>query len=279
MLRPEGLLSAAMDAVSAACAEIRAGRSVPVRVNTKGDRDLVSEVDLAVERTVREFLARRTPQIGFLGEEEGSVDRSADPFWVLDPIDGTVNFVRGLPMCAVALALVHRGRPVLGVIDLPFLDQRYSAVAGGGAYRNGARLAVRPTEALSLAVVALGDFAVGADSPSKNRLRFEVATAAAAVALRVRMLGSAAIDLAWLAEGSLDASIVLSNKPWDVAAGVVIAREAGARVVDVDGSDHTMGSSATLAAPPSLIGELVTLVQRSAEIARNPSPSQGLDRR
>src|SRR2546426_201505 len=126
MLKPGVLLGAAIDAVSAAREEIRSGRPAPIRVDPKGDRDLVSEVDLAVERKLRGLLARRTPDIGFLGEEEGREDRSTEAFWVLDPIDGTVNFVRGLPLCAVALALIHRDRPVLGVIDLPFLDLRYS---------------------------------------------------------------------------------------------------------------------------------------------------------
>ena len=266
MLKPGVLLEAAIDAVSAAREEIRSGRPAPIRVDPKGARDLVSEVDLAVERKLRGLLARRTPDIGFLGEEEGREDRSTEAFWVLDPIDGTVNFVRGLPLCAVALALIHRDRPVLGVIDLPFLDLRYSAFADEGAHLNGRRLKVSSTAALSQAVVALGDFAVGPGFESKNRLRFEVATRVASVALRVRMLGSAAVDLAWLAEGRLDASILLSNRPWDVAAGVVIAREAGARVVDVDGSEHTLGSSATLAATPALIDQLVATVQRSIEV-------------
>jgi myo-inositol-1(or 4)-monophosphatase len=263
----DSLLSVAIEAIGAAGDYVRTHRFPAIPVDAKGDRDLVSAVDLAVERHLREFLRRRTPEIGFLGEEEGRTGHSPDLFWVLDPIDGTVNFVRGLPLCAVALALVSEGRPVLGVIDLPFLGSRYSAVTGGGAHLNGARLQVRSTDSLAEAVVALGDFAVGTGSDSRNRLRVAVAGRLASAALRVRMLGSAALDLAWLGEGLLDASIVLSNKPWDVAAGVVIAREAGARVVDMDGSDHVLNSSATLAAPPSLIDQLVELVQQSAEVA------------
>jgi myo-inositol-1(or 4)-monophosphatase len=259
------LLPVAIEAISAAGDHVRAHRFPAIPVDSKGDRDLVSAVDLAVERQVREFLRRRTPEIGFLGEEEGPAGRLPELFWVLDPIDGTVNFVRGLPLCAVALALVHEGQPLIGVIDLPFLGSRYSAVADDGARLNGGRLKVRSTDSLAQSVVALGDFAVGADSESKNRLRVEVAGRLASAAMRVRMLGSAALDLAWVGEGLLDASIVLSNKPWDVAAGVVIAREAGAKVVDLDGSDHDLRSSATLAAPPTLIEELVELVQRSAQ--------------
>jgi myo-inositol-1(or 4)-monophosphatase len=264
VLNLPSLLPVALDAIAAASDEIRKSYARPIAVDSKGDRDLVSAVDLSVEGRLRDFLGQRTPEIGFLGEEGGSAGRSADIAWVLDPIDGTVNFVRGLPLCAVALALVDRGRPVLGVIDLPFLGSRYSAMANEGAYLNDVRLVVRSTETLSEAMVAIGDFAVGPDSEKRNRLRLQVVSEVASVALRVRMLGSAALDLAWLAEGKLDATIVLSNKPWDVAAGVIIAREAGATVTDIDGSDHDLSSTATLAAPPALISEVLALVRRSA---------------
>src|SRR5262249_7364864 len=130
-----------------------------------------------------------------------------------------VNFVRNVPLCAVSLALTERGRPVLGVIELPFLGTRYHAMESGGAYANGQQLRVRSARPLNEAVVALGDFAVGATSEAKNRLRVEVARQLADRALRVRMVGCAAIDLAWVAEGKFDASISLSNKPWDMAAG------------------------------------------------------------
>src|SRR5207249_2849039 len=133
VLNPGSLLPVALEAVSLAGKEVRARPSHPIAAHSKGDRDLVSAIDLAVERHAREFLRRRTPEIGFLGEEEGTLGRSPDLFWVLDPIDGTVNFVRGLPLCAVALALVHERKPVIGVIDLPFFGSRYSAVVDEGA--------------------------------------------------------------------------------------------------------------------------------------------------
>jgi myo-inositol-1(or 4)-monophosphatase len=116
------------------------------------------------------------------------------------------------------------------------------------------------------AIVALGDFAVGESSEAKNQLRIEVVRRLADRALRVRMVGSAAIDLAWVAEGKLDASITLSNKPWDMAAGVVLAREAGALVVDEQGRDHTAVSRATLAAAPPLIDEITNLVRHCRSV-------------
>jgi Inositol monophosphatase family len=120
---------------------------------------------------------------------------------------------------------------------------------------------------------ALGDFAVGQDAQTKNKVRVEIARRMAATALRVRMLGSAAIDLAWVAEGRLDASITLSNNPWDMAAGVVVAREAGARVADLDGSDYRIGSRAVLAARPDLIDEVVSIVRDAGRVVTgSPTP-------
>ena len=185
---------------------------------------------------------------------------------MLDPIDGTVNFVHGLPLYAVSLALVVGRQPVLGVIDLPATGTRYHAVQGHGAHRNDQPLpTVEPPANLRSAVVAIGDYAVGDRAEEKNRARLAVTAQLAATALRVRMLGSAATDLAWLAEGHLDAAITLSNNPWDMSAGVVIARETGHRVVDDEGHEYGIRSSATIAAHPQLLPEILTLLQFAEE--------------
>lgn len=259
-MTPDALLPTAMKAVSIASEIMRT--SSPGALTPKGDRDIVSEVDLAIERRLRELLHGKTPDIGFLGEEDGPVG-DGDLVWALDPIDGTANFVREMPLCAVSLALLDRGHPVLGVIDLPFLGARYHATQGGGAFANDRRLQLGSARAIGDAIVAFGDFAVGVSSLERNRLRAEVAEQLANRVLRVRMLGSAAIDLAWLAEGKIDASITLLNQPWDMAAGVILAREAGAQVVDQEGMQHSADSRATLAAAPHLVGELVQLVRDS----------------
>jgi len=168
-----------------------------------------------------------------------------------------------LPLYAVSLALVQEDRPLLGIIDLPTLGQRYWAVQSQGAWLDGKRIQVSKRDRLTDAMVTIGDYAVGSNAAAKNRLRLNVTAELARRVLRIRMLGSAAIDLAWLAEGKNDACILLSNKPWDTAAGVVTAAEAGAQVVDLDGSKHTMRSKAAIAAVPSLIAEIVSLIRRS----------------
>jgi myo-inositol-1(or 4)-monophosphatase len=254
------LLPVAIDAVAVASAMLRDG--LPGVLTAKGDRDMASDLDFKIEREVRSFLQVKTPGIRFLGEEEG-VTGQGEMLWSLDPIDGTVNFLHGIPLCGVSLGLVHNKQPVLGVIELPYLDSRYTAVIGDGTFVNGHQANVSETEALAEAVVSIGDYAVGNNAERKNQLRLAVTHELASTVLRVRMNGSAATDLAWLAEGKLDASITLSNNPWDTSAGVIIAREAGARVVDRNGKDHTFDSAVTIACTPAIVPELIELVRRA----------------
>ncbi|MFI7095443.1 inositol monophosphatase family protein [Streptomyces lydicus] len=183
-------------------------------------------------------------------------------------MDGTANLVSGLPLCGVSLGLIERGTAVLGVIDLPFLQERYRAADGEGAYCAGQRIAPSPKTQLHDAIVAIGDYAVGDSAAERNLQRLEITRLLAARALRVRMLGSAAIDLAWVAAGRLDASIALSNHPWDMAAGVAIAREAGARVMAADGRPHEVASASTVTAAPGLAKEVLNLLRDSLKVAR-----------
>lgn len=267
------LLPVAVEAAALAAGLIRT--RAPGVLTAKGDRDLASEVDFAVEHVVRGFLAERTPEVDFLGEEEGHRSSGAEFTWVLDPVDGTVNFVRGIPLCAVSLALVHGDRPVLGVIELPFLGGRYTAVEGQGAFVDGRPLAARRARRLDDAVVAVGDYAVGPNAAVHNAPRLAVTARLAARVQRVRMLGTAAVDLAWVAEGRVDALVMLANNPWDTAAGVVLAREAGARVTDADGTDHTLTSQATIAAAGPVLDELLALLRDADPVRTGPDRPTG----
>ena len=232
----------------------------PGRVTSKGDRDMATEVDYEIEQRLRTLLRQRTPHIGFIGEEEGAVTGDSDLIWVLDPIDGTANFLHGIPLCGVSLGLLCQDRPVLGVIDLPLLVMRYSAVEGDGAVGPHGTLHHSATSRLSDAIVAVGDYAVGPDADERNARRLTITARLAATAQRVRMHGSVVVDLAWLAEGRIDAVIVLSNKPWDTTAGVIIAREAGAVVLDQSGARHSRSSTATIATSPGLVSQMIPLL-------------------
>ncbi|MFH8698998.1 inositol monophosphatase family protein [Streptomyces chartreusis] len=260
------LLEVASAAVDQATSLV--GRMAVGEVRAKGDRDMVSEIDLAVEEKVREFLSRETPELGFLGEEEGATVPVKELTWALDPVDGTANLVNGIPLCAVSLGLVSGNTSVLGVIDLPFLSKRFTAAQGLGAYADSLRLVASRTNDLSQAVIAIGDYAIGPSAQQRNKLRFAITRLLAERALRVRMVGSAAIDLAWVAAGKLDASIALSNHPWDMAAGTAIAREAGALVLDAYGEEHGLLSSATVAIGPELRQPVLELLSDARQLVQ-----------
>ncbi len=231
---PAELLPVALEAADRAMKRVQ--QQDPGVVTMKGDRDMTSEVDFAVENDLREFLAVETPEIDFLGEEYGGAAARDATAWVLDPVDGTANYLHGLPMYAVSLALVQAGHPTLGAVFLPYLRHRYWATEDGGAWCDGRQLSVSSTNRLDDAIVSIGDYAVGDDAVARNRTRFAVTEALAARVQRIRMLGSAAIDLCWVASGQLDACVLMGSHPWDVAAGTVIAREAGAHILDDQGS-------------------------------------------
>lgn len=233
----------------------------PGTITSKGDRDMATEVDFAVEESLRSFLREETPEIQFFGEESGSGRPDLqEAVWVLDPVDGTANYARGIPLSGVSLCLIEKGRAQVGVIELPFMHERYWAELGRGAEMDGVRLKVSPTRSIGDALVSIGDYAVGRGAAVKNQLRFAVTELLASRVQRVRMFGSAATDLAWVATGRLDASIILSNKTWDTAAGVLIAREAGAQVIDRAGREHTLESDSAIAVTPQLSMEFVKLL-------------------
>lgn len=242
---------------------LRQGRSHVGALIGKGDRDFASSVDLAIEQAVKEELAAAAPAIPFLGEEGDAIDEHADRYWALDPIDGTVNFTKGSPLCAVSLALVEEGRSRLAVVDVPLLDEHFVAVEGAGAFLNGRRLRIASAEALEQALVGLTDFAVGGHAELENAIHLRLLADLFPRSLRVRVHGSAAVDLAWLAAGRLNATVMLSNLAWDVQGGVLLVREAGGRAFDVDGSEHTTRSRFTLASAPHLEDELLDLVATS----------------
>ena len=218
----------------------------------KGDRDFATDVDLRIESEIKGALRDATPEIPFLGEEDGEAELG-EVRWVLDPIDGTINFARDSPLCAISLSLVVSGDPVLGIVDAPLLGERFIARRGAGAYLNGVAMTVSEVDGLREAIVGVADFKVGVGSEEENRVHLALLAHLARESLRVRMLGSAALDLAWLAAGRLNATMMLSNLPWDVTAGLLLVREAGGLVYDYDGSPHSADSRYTIASVSSLV--------------------------
>jgi myo-inositol-1(or 4)-monophosphatase len=257
------LLFAAEHAVDIAADALIHGRAHVRALIDKGDYGFATVVDVEIERRVRAHLDEETPEIPFLGEEEGGAGLMSDAVWVLDPIDGTANYADGSPLCSISLALVRRGMPVLGVVAAPLLGERFVAVEGAGAFLNSARIHVAERE-VGDPLVALSDFAFGHKHRDTNHLRFAVIEELVRRSMRLRIHGSVALDLAWLAAGRMSATVALSNLPWDVSAGVLLVREAGGLVLDADGASHGARSSSTLASVPALGDTLISIV-RAAE--------------
>jgi myo-inositol-1(or 4)-monophosphatase len=253
------LLLTAGAAVDRAAGLLLRGRSHIGGLIAKGDRDYVSRVDFQIEDAIRSELAAAAREIPFLGEERGGHLR-APLLWVLDPVDGTTNFIKGSPLCAISLALLGDGQPIFGIVELPLLGERYVARAGAGAYLNGTRLRVPEARRLEEVLVGLTDFAVADDRAQENPIHIALLAELAPHALGVRTHGSAALDLAWLASGRLGASVMLSNRAWDVSAGVLLAREAGGLAYDWDGSEHDVDSRFTIASAPGLRRTLLELL-------------------
>jgi len=253
------LFFAAQRAVDLAATALTRGRSHVGALIDKGDYGFATVVDVEIERIVRDHLRKQAPGIPFLGEEEGGEGLMSEELWVLDPIDGTANYASGIPLCSISLALLRRGRPVLAVVDAPLLGERFVAVEGAGAFRNETRMHVAGI-VVGEPIVALSDFAFGHKHRSTNRLRFAVIEELARRSMRLRIHGSVALDLAWLAAGRISGTVALSNLPWDVSAGILLVREAGGVVFDESGEDHDVEASSTLAAMPELREPLVSVI-------------------
>ncbi len=205
----------------------------------KGRGDYVTAVDLASEHAIRTLLAERTPDLPVVGEEGGGDE--AESYWLVDPLDGTANFVHGLPIVGVSVAAIRDGRPVAGAVHAPFLGDSWFGAAGRGASHVGADGVRRPIHVADRPVEGA---IVGTGFPFRRRENVPRYLEAFARCYErfedLRRPGAAALDLAWTASGAYDGFFELGLGPWDVAAGVVLITEAGGVVTDWNGADDPL---------------------------------------
>jgi len=205
------------------------------KIENKGLHDLVSYVDKASEKQIIEKLSKLLPESGFIAEE-GTNDKRGERFnWVIDPLDGTTNFIQGVPIYAVSIGLLDNDELVLGVVYEVGRDECFYAWKGGGAYLNGNPIRVSKRDNINDALLATG-FPYNDFSKMETYMQFLEWTMKNARG--VRRLGSAATDLAYVACGRFDAFWEYDLKPWDVAAGAVIVKEAGGTVTDYKGGSN-----------------------------------------
>ncbi|MCX5480910.1 inositol monophosphatase family protein [Kaistia geumhonensis] len=214
------------------------GEVEQLQVSVKGPGDFVSAADKKAERTIVEELSKARPGYGFLAEESPAVEGSDRSHrWIIDPLDGTTNFLHGIPIFAISIALERDGQIVAGVIFNPVMDELYVAERGGGAFMNERRLRVAQRSALPDCVIATGIPHLGKPGHAAYVKKL------AAVMMEtsgVRRAGAAALDLAWVASGRYDGFWEDGLKPWDIAAGMLLVREAGGFVSDLSGGDRML---------------------------------------
>ncbi len=252
------LVSVASKILDAAVPRFLDGHRADSAVAKKGN-DFATEVDLAIERQVVTAL-QATTGIGVHGEEFGGTDVDSPWVWVLDPVDGTFNYAAGSPMAAILLALLHDGDPVAGLTWLPFIDERYTAVAGGPLVKNGEPQPPLETTELSESLLAVGTFSADSRGRFPGRYRIALLESLSRVSSRLRMHGSTGIDLVYVADGIVSAAITFGGHVWDHAAGVAQVRAAGGIVTDLAGKPWTPASDSVLAAAPGAHAEILDIL-------------------
>jgi myo-inositol-1(or 4)-monophosphatase len=235
-------------------------RSGPIAIDLKGVNDYVTEVDRASERAIIGYLRERFPDHSIASEESELIPGTARYLWYIDPLDGTTNFIHGVPVYAVSVGLREDGRTIAGAVYDPVRDETFSARLGGGSFLNGEPIQVAQRESLKGALVSTG-FPFRAHDRLKAYLRalemFILETAG------VRRAGSASLDLCYTACGRYDGFWEMSLSPWDIAAGSLIVREAGGAATDFLGKDGYLKTGNIVAANHRIHAAMLEVIRRT----------------
>jgi myo-inositol-1(or 4)-monophosphatase len=229
------------------------GRATDIQTKDGQERNLVSEIDKGSERMIIDMILGKYPGHAVLAEEGGTGAGSSDYRWVIDPLDGTTNFLHGIPVFCVTIGLEHKGRIVCGVVYDPNFEELYTAESGSGAFLNGTRISVSRTSLLSESLLVTGFPYDIATNPDNAIGRFVGLLKAAR---GIRRLGSAALDLCWVAAGRFDGFWEVNLHPWDIAAGLLMVQEAGGVVTDFSGAEASIYKSQVLASNRGIHGEM-----------------------
>lgn len=232
------LVLVASTAAKAAGALLRDYARTGFRITYKNPINLVTDADHAAEQSVIEHIRKQFPDHGLLAEERGAVPHLSSRYrWIIDPLDGTTNFAHGFPFFCVSIGVECDGIPIVGVVYDPSRDELFTARVGGGAHVNGTSISVSATETLGRALLVTGFAYDIRDTPNNNLDHFSRFSLSAQ---GMRRTGSAALDLCYVAAGRFDGFWEVKLNPWDMAAGVVILREAGGTLTDFSGKAHSI---------------------------------------
>ena len=230
---------------------------VNVKTKTSSREELVSEIDLLAEQTIIEELTNNFPDHNIISEEAGDLAQESDYCWVIDPLDGTHNFLHGHPHCCISIALKYKGETVVGVIYDPLRNELFTAKKGSGAQLDGRRIRVSQTSKLKDSLLSTGlPYKYGAN------LKFWMKTFAALMprAQSIHRTGSSALDLAYVAAGRYDGAWEFGLSEWDIAAGSLLIREAGGIITSETGDLNYVGSGNVVAGAPKVHEKIMHLI-------------------
>ena len=248
------------EAVKAGAAELQRFFSGNFSISNKeGINNLVTEADHAAEKAIIEVIQRSYPDHFILSEERGSIATGSEYKWIIDPIDGTVNFAHGIPICCVSIGVEKAGKMILGAVYNPLMNEFFFAEKGKGASLNGNKISVSKKEKVANSNLVTGFPYSYLDSPNGPLQVFEKLIRRG---IPVRRLGSAAIDLCWVAAGRFDGFYEHSLNAWDSAAGFTIVEEAGGKVTDFEGKYYSPYQPHILATNGLIHGEMLELVKQ-----------------
>jgi myo-inositol-1(or 4)-monophosphatase len=240
------------------------GEVEKLQVSVKGPANFVTAADRKAEQTLRDELMTARPGYSFVGEEGGRIDGpDKSHTWYVDPLDGTTNFLHGIPHFAISIGLEREGTMVAALVYNPVSDEMFLAERGKGAFVNDQRLRVAGRRTMEDAVVACGLPHRGRGGLAEFRTEFAAVQEQVA---GLRRFGSAALDLAYIAAGRFDIYWERNLQSWDMAAGILLVREAGGYVTDCDGHDAMFAKGNIVAGNETLLKELLTILKKSATV-------------
>ena len=239
-------------------------REIAKNIRVKGLADYATEVDISVQRFLAEELKKYYPDIRFLGEENYNGEAVSGSMWIVDPVDGTTNLIHNYRQSMVSVALANDGEIILGVIYHPYTEEIYWARAGKGAYKNGKLIHVSSVKKLSHSLISVGTSPYYHEDAAKT---FSVAEKVFLQCEDIRRSGSAAFDLAHVAEGSTEAYFERNLKIWDYAAGLLLIREAGGHITDYQGNEIKLTDTVNnIVADNGYLGEKLREIIASADL-------------
>ena len=235
------------------------GEIEKLQVSIKGPGDFVTNADRRVEKIIIEELEKARPNYSVLSEEVGEINKDSEFKWIIDPIDGTANFLHGIPHFAISIGLEQNKEIICGIIYDPIKDEMFTAEKGNGSYLNNQRIRVSKRSRLLDCIIFTGG--PKRDAKNKSLALEEYKKFSSKVLIPIRKLGSAALDMAYVAAGRCDGFWQRNLNYWDIAAGIILIREAGGYVADIEGNQNFLNNKTVLATNSKISEEMIKLLK------------------